>query len=542
MQKKIVFGIIGAMAFSAQVHAAGVEAGRAVLRGAPMPAGNNANLADIVRASAAANVRAPGDVQVVNPNTGNIMTESFLADGTILYTDPVTGEKFVMAGGKLVAYMDEDDRMVPALNVNVGTARNVCNAIEAYGYQGEFNELTYECMVPIVAVGTGGKISSGDGDAVAFYPFGSYVKCDAGMFDTISVMRRNSQYIVPAMIVGGGLAGAGIGLAVDKYQEGQAKKKVDANAAAAGAEAGVAAASSGSKLSTKQDFLAEIERIKKQMDANDTTFWCASLPRDVANNIKSTMAAGTTWNCIAQSELKYPNQGDAFMFDVIAGNLNNAKDMLSRTNRECQPALDIMNYINNTAKFEYAPSIKCAGKTGPAVTIKYSVDGQWKYFGDNEILEGKRRANEMSSKLEALVKNLPPVGNFDKAQYMADRANRVNELKLLEPQIAGSNLSQSEKNDLYIIINDLSKLYIKQDGEKQSIFGKIWDSNVGRGAILGTAVGAVAGTAYFFYEGANTKCDIGGFKSIGLDDTFRMPSFRDFIQTNMPAVLPEPEI
>ncbi|MDR0319176.1 MAG: hypothetical protein LBH81_00330 [Rickettsiales bacterium] len=552
--QKIVLGFVGALAVGSGVANAATTRGSAmqslrnVAPSAPAAAPVAVVSAEPVRATApaapissVAAARAPSaaGVSVVNPNTGNIMEESLLPDGTTLYTDPVSNEKFIMVDGKLVAYIDENDTMIPMLNATVGQARQICQAIQTHGYIGEFNELTYECMVPIVGIGTGGKISSSDGDAVAFYPFGSVIRCDAGIFDSISVMRRNSQYIVPAMIVGGGLAGAGIGFAVDKYQESNAKKGDGAGSSATdktttGGRVDI------SKLTTREEFEKEISRMTNE----DVAFWCGSVPKDTIENILSIMNNGKTYNCIAELEFstiyKIPPQNIAFNMETMAKQLNaSIKDLNASIewakqnniiNTQCE-SVGVVSSRIHSIEFAFVDSGKdkkseylCNGQPGKMIIMKYNGS----YFGKTNASAGKKYAENLKEDLGTFKTYFQDVSSKG-LQHFNDRSKEIDQMITA---IEKSNLTRSEKDELIAKLRSSQQFY--QNTNEKGFFSKIWDSNVGRGAIIGTGVGALGGLAYFFYEGSKTKCDVGGFKTLGLDEVYRMPSFREHIQNATP--------
>ncbi len=203
------------------------------------------------RAVATSNTASP---RVVNPATGNTLTEGLLPDGTtVLYTDPVTRDQFVMNdAGQLVLFIDEDAAEIPSLSTTVGVARRACQSISAGEYRAEFNELTYDCMVPAVAMNWGGTISKGGDEVVAYVPMGSTFTCNADAFSGVNALRRSSQWVVPLMVVGGAGAGYGIGYAVDNAAEKKQQERDDklrANLTAAmTSEAGQAAFMSSSDM------------------------------------------------------------------------------------------------------------------------------------------------------------------------------------------------------------------------------------------------------------------------------------------------------
>jgi hypothetical protein len=51
----------------------------------------------------------------------------------------------------------------------------------------------------------------------------------------------------------------------------------------------------------------------------------------------------------------------------------------------------------------------------------------------------------------------------------------------------------------------------------------------GRGLLIGSGVGAVAGLGYWFAEGAGTFCDVGGLEQVKLKKSYSIPSFRDYL-------------
>jgi hypothetical protein len=63
------------------------------------------------------------------------------------------------------------------------------------------------------------------------------------------------------------------------------------------------------------------------------------------------------------------------------------------------------------------------------------------------------------------------------------------------------------------------------DNTKKGFFQK----NVGKGLLIGTGVGALAGLGYYFAEGASVFCNVGGLEQVKLDKVYSIPSFREYI-------------
>ncbi|MCL2629198.1 MAG: hypothetical protein FWD33_00660 [Alphaproteobacteria bacterium] len=614
--RKIILGVFGLVI-------AVTSSDAAVLRGQAMVAGraNQPGLVNIVRAAGTPDAaRSAVDVatmdamvQVVNPNTGNVMLESFLPDGTTLYTDPMTNEKFVMVDGALVAYIDEDDRMIPHLNVTVREAREVCTNVNAHGFEGEFNELTFECMVPIVALGQNGKvISSGDGDAVAFYPFGSVVQCNANTFDSIRVMRRTSQYVIPALIVGGAGVGAAVGhfwprgncpegfvsannrcvqcpenyvpvpdqnicinhqterIAVMKESKGgtvtdlrptraeDLQRLANQNAASATSVSAPRSGTSGEKFTEFQKELDELdERFKKE----DIQFWCDAAPRNLRHEIGSIFTSSKTWNCLAQSEFASIYRADGASPQVfltsLSNSVNNARMLLQNFNKlndveECRKAAEFGNFVNNNVRFNYVANGTCGSITGPMITISYNINGQWTYFGETRtsVPQGEAAKNRFMADLNKF--GIPQGGGIFAATHMSRLDSRVTKLSQLANEIndslSNAEISVQERNELLSrilrleqeieTVTEMETIPGVTAEEKKGWMSRVWGNRVARGAIIGAGAGAAIGIAYWFYEGSRTKCDVGGFQTVDLGKTYRLPTFREHIQRNPPMMTP----
>jgi hypothetical protein len=65
----------------------------------------------------------------------------------------------------------------------------------------------------------------------------------------------------------------------------------------------------------------------------------------------------------------------------------------------------------------------------------------------------------------------------------------------------------------------------KEFGKERGFFEKA----VGRGLLIGTGVGAVAGLGYWFAEGAGTFCNVGGLEQVKLNKGYSVPSFREYL-------------
>jgi roadblock/LC7 domain-containing protein len=525
--KKFLLGFLGLATVAGTADAA-------ILRGSA-PGG----LAQMVRASTTVQARADetpstttpaaetpttpaAPVQVVNPNTGNVMTESKLPDGTTLYTDPISGEKFVMsADGKLVAYVDEDDKVIPQLNATVKQARNACLAIETEGYQAEFNELTYDCMVPVVAKNWSGVISSSDGDAVGYYPFGSFLKCDADLFDSISVMRRSSQYVVPLMIVGGAGIGAGIGAAVrdedaEKRKAEVTYKILDESETVTETKERVSDNSSAVE-SEKTAAKADAERLLTELKNEHYKYFCQAYPMYMVMRIRDNV----------MTEL--PQKGNAFEKTFVDKNDNDMENYAISFNSfmqldlgeegykdvgdQCKGARDLQAMLKNSgATFEYKPN--------PNGYVKFAV---------NDVATFKTELNKYAT-VSAYGLSTNNIGTTAQmlsqtmSNYSAAMLKTTNEIgKLLNER--GTMLSHEILDQLNIMVNKTKVI------EKVTPETSIFDNSIVKGAAIGAGVGAAAGLAYFFAEGANIDCLIGNIKTIGLDDTYRLPSFREYLQS-----------
>jgi hypothetical protein len=62
-------------------------------------------------------------------------------------------------------------------------------------------------------------------------------------------------------------------------------------------------------------------------------------------------------------------------------------------------------------------------------------------------------------------------------------------------------------------------------GSKRPFF----QTATGRGLLIGTGVGAIAGIGYYFAEGASTFCNVGGLDQTKMGKYFSIPSFREYI-------------
>ena len=96
------------------------------------------------------------------------------------------------------------------------------------------------------------------------------------------------------------------------------------------------------------------------------------------------------------------------------------------------------------------------------------------------------------------------------------------------------NNLDSELEDLFntLIMSD-EILEIQGLGSKiREYFGAdrpFFKTAKGRGLLIGSGVGAVAGLGYWFAEGAGTFCDVGGLEQVKLKKSYSIPSFRDYL-------------
>lgn len=67
---------------------------------------------------------------------------------------------------------------------------------------------------------------------------------------------------------------------------------------------------------------------------------------------------------------------------------------------------------------------------------------------------------------------------------------------------------------------------IRKDLGKKRPFFK---TATGRGLLIGSGVGAVAGLGYWFAEGSSTFCNVGGMEQVKLKKSYSIPSFRDYL-------------
>ena len=54
-------------------------------------------------------------------------------------------------------------------------------------------------------------------------------------------------------------------------------------------------------------------------------------------------------------------------------------------------------------------------------------------------------------------------------------------------------------------------------------------TGTGRGLLIGSGVGALAGLGYWFAEGASVFCNVGGMEQVKLNKTYSIPTFREYI-------------
>ncbi|MDR2685208.1 MAG: hypothetical protein LBB23_00345 [Rickettsiales bacterium] len=566
--------ILGLMAiFMATAADAAVQT-RAALRQSPRAA--NAGVENLVRATteSAANITP---VSVVNPNSGNVMTEETLEDGTTLYTDSATGEKFVMSEeGKLISYIDEDDRIVPQLGVSVKEARDACEAIETFGYNGEFNELTYECMVPIVGTNFGKVIKNSDGDAVAHYPFGSGVQCNAGIFENISVMRRTSQYVIPAMIVGGAGIGAGVGYLVKNKQSSATANVVTTNTSTAGqtttaSQTQASGAGTNSTQTTasandsKEQIAKDLEILANNVFNGRVDLYCKYLPAKMIDAIEellqtsgSEKLGSQTVNCLGEKEFLRPDKkmkNPALSLAAWVSRFDNDRRLLEsqlaieefKTNTNCANAVKVKEFFDknngeinveyvslSAAKSRPANQKGCLNKNVAEEMIAITYKG--KPYGSLQVPNDHVKTAVVNN-LKTLSTGVGGTFNNDKFidAIIKDASDaRLSQLQTITNRIKNAKLGSKEKDDLEKKIAELTS-QIENDKKKikGTSIGSFIDKALGNqmvtGALIGAGAGAVGGLIYYFVEGSNTKCEVGDFKTMNLSETYRMPSFRDYL-------------
>ncbi|MCL2748521.1 MAG: hypothetical protein FWE50_00395 [Alphaproteobacteria bacterium] len=112
--------------------------------------------------------------------------------------------------------------VIPMLGVDICVARNACEGIKADGHSGVFDETKMKCQIPVCAHNWSGVIKKGGEDVCGLVEMGTALRCDANLFDQITVMRRTSQWVAPLMAAGGAGIGAGVGAIIDKNQNAKA--------------------------------------------------------------------------------------------------------------------------------------------------------------------------------------------------------------------------------------------------------------------------------------------------------------------------------
>ncbi|MDR1207390.1 MAG: hypothetical protein LBK26_03180 [Rickettsiales bacterium] len=99
-----------------------------------------------------------------------------------------------------------------------------------------------------------------------------------------------------------------------------------------------------------------------------------------------------------------------------------------------------------------------------------------------------------------------------------------NEIKNIEKDIMHTIDLTAELSAINSVITDEIDKKLRPKG--------FFQKNVGKGLLIGTGVGALAGLGYYFAEGASVFCNVGGLEQVKLDKVYSIPTFREYIVRN----------
>ncbi|NMA32504.1 MAG: hypothetical protein GX944_01070 [Alphaproteobacteria bacterium] len=277
-------------------------------------------------------------------------------------------------------------------------------------------------------------------------------------------------------------------------------------------------------------------QINKLADCAKTAFTDAGFKDDYIKTVKSTNPS----NSYLKSFGSWTRNATCYFRD----SLGSGEAHVSATIQSDQATIEFLkNYIqkfNNSTdtnrkelvdklnKFEFESNFSTSGvsnATGDIINyvVVKSKDANTTQF--SSIIGGKCDAQELNN-----IFNDTTSGSMTGAS-----ANNI----LLEA--FGALTALNSINNLDSELEDLFNTLIMSDDilEIQGLGSKIreyfgadrpfFKTAKGRGLLIGSGVGAVAGLGYWFAEGAGTFCDVGGLEQVKLKKSYSIPSFRDYL-------------
>ncbi|MCL2017920.1 MAG: hypothetical protein FWG80_04080 [Alphaproteobacteria bacterium] len=535
----------------------------------------------------------------LNPITGNMLECDVMdAYGNIVCIDPATKGRFVYdRDGNLAAQpVDPDDYVIPMLGVNVRTARTACNRIQADGYPGIFVEETHECLIPVVAHNWGGIIRVDGDNLVAWVPMGEMMKCNADLFEEVSVLRRSSQWVVPTMVVGGAGIGALTGALIDTKQNKKADKYDDLGNKtiipfkdkwyylSSEGKNGIISPETVDGNGTKENPFPLTKLVE---DVKSAITFAAENVRSIQDSLNTAKKKVHDCAAVVFKELVTPS---------VTGDPKFGRIKITEGEDECDKNHNVgvtfcgycrvntgPNCVNNNNKADYPfnriKEGRCyyrngygnvsADTTRNAATdihrvellktysniYKDEVDTLANKFDANCTFNDGHRETYNSISLTGLtVKCKVPfrelIGGNEKCEDPFSNLASGNPLSILiEAQAIINVLEDNNRNKpnfftwgdskvaIDFIFIELEKIVntFERFGDVQKDFGRerpFFQKAVGRGLLIGTGIGALAGLGYWFAEGASVFCNVGGFEHVKLNRNYSVPTFREYLLKN----------
>jgi predicted heme/steroid binding protein len=434
-------------------------------------------------------------------------------------------------------------------------------------------------LIPVVAHNWGGVIRARGQDVVAWAPMGSMVRCHNNSFEQVNAMRRTSQWVVPLMVVGGAGIGYGIGYAMDRSQERRVEEtKVQIGAAGASSALIIfdgrfydvsRAATSGDGASAanplgRDALVAAMQRGQPQLQgmldrASENIGNCAArmFQELVSSNVGGVQkfgdvriassgcncgtsndnlihCSGSTGNMASLAHTRpcpqnrnmsgFPTNGTCY-FRTGFGPVSGSPDRTAAY--DLHRARLIENYINH-----HRPDLR--GRLN--ITPNTSTDAA--RLNSLQICMASGTFNDISTALGQSAGNCPQ--SFFAANGPAESlAEWMGAHRAL--QEVGANLTAQNNTlttELFDKINNTFELMVDTETAVTGMdildtqFGKDrpWLQTArGRGTLIGAGVGVLAGLGYWFAEGRSVFCNVGGIGNIRMNNTFSIPTFREYI-------------